>query len=307
MSPLLFIVSLAASLRRAQIEPIQISSKVEIASKEFADDVARITPTIDAAQKTIINISKAAAPATLFISGPKTKFVKISKKKIEPTTEADLESMCLPVECDLCGRTFPKPASLRGHLNLKWCPNAPGCRLPPLRTVYLVRSHIPAQNKRKMLYDGQERNVKANVQSPEKRKRNTNTTSNMNKKWRLLSTADGRYYVPSRRNQLIITVKEAEALYLDDRPIEQVYQFCYLGAELTADGDEKPEIIKTMDKAMQAFNVIKFVLTDRTLAAKLRFSLLCAYVGSVLLYASETSFDFEFAISRRLNVFSGRI
>ena len=110
-------------------------------------------------------------------------------------------------------------------------------------------------------YNDQERSVKANVQSPEKRKRNTNTTSNMNKKRRLLSTADGRYYIPSRRNQLIdeivkrrkkriITVKEAEALYLDDRPIEQVYQFCYLGAELAADGDEKPEIIKRMNKAM---------------------------------------------------------
>ena len=136
-------------------------------------------------------------------------------------------------------------------------------------------------------------------------------------KWQL-STADGRHYVPSRRNQLIdeivkrrkkriITVKEAEALYLDDRPIEQVYQFCYLGAELAADGDEKPEIIKRMNKAMRAFNVIKSVLTDRTLTAKLRLSLLYAYVGSVLLYASETWFDFKFAISQRLNVFSGRI
>ena len=174
-----------------------------MASKEFADDIARITQTIDAAQKDIINISEAANPATLYISGPKTKFIKISKKKVGPTTEADLEDMCLPVECDLCGCKFPKSASLRGHLNLKWCPNAPGCRLPPLRNVYPVRSYLSAQNKRKMLYDDQERNVKAKVQSPEKSKRNTNNTSNMNTNRSLLSTTDGRYYIPSRRNQLI--------------------------------------------------------------------------------------------------------
>ena len=82
------------------------------------------------------------------------------------------------------------------------------------------------------------------------------------------------------------TASSYSLIMIDDKPIENVRQFRYLGHTIS-NTDEKVQLKAQIGAAHQKWTEMKDVLTDRDIAISVRVSLLEAYVRSRLLYSVQ--------------------
>ena len=75
---------------------------------------------------------------------------------------------------------------------------------------------------------------------------------------------------------------------VDDKTLEQVKQYLYLGHIITEDGKCEVEIRRRIEIARSNFLGMKNLLTTRNLHLNTRKKLIKCYILSTFLYASET-------------------
>lgn len=95
-----------------------------------------------------------------------------------------------------------------------------------------------------------------------------------------------------RKTKIMVVSKESRVptvkIRLDNKEIDQVHQYTYLGSILTSDSRCSVEIRHRIAMAKRAFIQKKQLLTNKNLNLKTRKNFVKSYVWSVLLYGSET-------------------
>ena len=84
------------------------------------------------------------------------------------------------------------------------------------------------------------------------------------------------------------TTKLSCSIKVEDKDLEQVEKFKYLGTWITSDGKSETEIKTRIGQAKAAFQKMNNIFTDRKIDQNLKMRLLQCCVEPVLLYACET-------------------
>ncbi|KAI5755057.1 hypothetical protein M8J77_013699 [Diaphorina citri] len=75
---------------------------------------------------------------------------------------------------------------------------------------------------------------------------------------------------------------------IENEPIQQVKEFCYLGSLISQDNKSTREIRRRIVLAKQAFEKKKTILTNKNLSLSTRKKFIKTYIWSILLYGCET-------------------
>ena len=233
-----------------------------------------------------------AKPATMEISAPKSKFMEVQRHvRIGTTTEEDVQLLGYRVSCIHCGRPFKGMASVRAHINARYCPALENCRLR--EWVYSTAVHHDTAIE------------VDSVVEKETRKRKIATYPNVAIKRCKL----GRFKVPSRRGQIAdldvrrmkleaMASKDIRKLTVAGGEIGRVFTCKYLGSTIAADGDDTIDMENRISKGFNAMYQLKHIWKDNRLSKKLKCRLFNTYVVAVILYGSET-WHLQRAVVRR--------
>ena len=69
--------------------------------------------------------------------------------------------------------------------------------------------------------------------------------------------------------------------------LKQVYNFKYLGTQISADGKCKAEVIARIMQANKVFGQVKHILVNQTMSTKVRGRVLDCYTLPVFMYGCE--------------------
>ena len=104
---------------------------------------------------------------------------------------------------------------------------------------------------------------------------------------------------------MVINGKSQQTVKLNERNIDQVDDFCYLGSTLSSDGDIMTEIKIRIGKAASAFNNLNNIWKSRKISRTTKMKLYRSNVRTVLLYGAET-WRTNKTIESKLRGFEGR-
>lgn len=85
-----------------------------------------------------------------------------------------------------------------------------------------------------------------------------------------------------------VNVNNQQPLTIDNKPIEDVQKFCYLGSIITVHGGTEEDIKQRISKARLAFGNLKDIWNSTHLTTKSKLRIFNTNVKSVLLYGCET-------------------
>ena len=121
--------------------------------------------------------------------------------------------------------------------------------------------------------------------------------------------------IESERFGLLMNVKKTKTMVftkdniipeiiikIDNKPVEQVKSFQYLGVLMTEDGRSEKELLQRISIAKRKFSEMSNLLTSHDLSITTKLRLAKCYIWSVLLYASET-WSLTPTLEKRLRAF----
>ena len=92
---------------------------------------------------------------------------------------------------------------------------------------------------------------------------------------------------------------------IDNKVLDNVYSFEYLGSRLQGDGDDEADVRYRMDIAQAAFASLSHIWTDHRLSRNLKLRLYILCVCSTVTHSCE-AWSLTKAVSRILNGFNSR-
>ncbi|GFS00152.1 hypothetical protein ElyMa_002808900 [Elysia marginata] len=95
------------------------------------------------------------------------------------------------------------------------------------------------------------------------------------------------------------------AITLEEKPLEEVQEFIYLGSKITADGDCIGEIKARISKAYQAFVLLRPIWKTPNISTHTKIRIFRSNVLSVLLYGAEC-WKMTKSLEQRLEVFQNK-
>ena len=110
------------------------------------------------------------------------------------------------------------------------------------------------------------------------------------KTWRLQEFAKrtGLEINIEKTKAMKINVKQSAPITLDNRPIEEVQKFTYLGSCISIDGGTEEDLKTRINKARHTFIMLKKIWKDSNIKNHTKLQIFNSNVKSVLLYDSES-------------------
>ena len=109
--------------------------------------------------------------------------------------------------------------------------------------------------------------------------------------------------VNEQKTQIIRkNTRSDQPIMLDNKPLEDVQEFVYLGSKVTPDGDCINEINSRISKAGQAFGMLRSIWKNKNLSLNTKVRIFKSNVLSVLLYGAEC-WKTTVVIEQKLEVF----
>ena len=102
-----------------------------------------------------------------------------------------------------------------------------------------------------------------------------------------------------------INAKQHLALMIDNRQVEEVDDFTYLGSKITSDGNSEKDVQQRINKARGAFAALGNIWKSTKLKTNTKLKIFRSNVLGVLLYGAE-SWKVTMSVSNKLDVFPTR-
>ena len=102
-----------------------------------------------------------------------------------------------------------------------------------------------------------------------------------------------------------INARSDQQVTIDNKNIEEVQEFVYLGSKITTDGNSEMDVLHRLSKARGAFAVLRNIWRSSRIGTKTKLKIFKSNVLGVLLYGAE-SWKVSQSVCHKIDVFQTR-
>ena len=102
-----------------------------------------------------------------------------------------------------------------------------------------------------------------------------------------------------------INARSDQQVTIDNRNIEEVQEFVYLGSKITTDGNSEMDVLHRLSKARGAFAALRNIWRSSRIGTKTKLKIFKGNVLGVLLYGAE-SWTVSQSVCHKIDVFQTR-
>ena len=121
----------------------------------------------------------------------------------------------------------------------------------------------------------------------------------------LIGRQVGLYINTDKTKLMKINARSDQQVTIDNKNIEEVQEFVYLGSKITTDGNSEMDVLHRLSKARGAFAVLRNIWRSSRIGTKTKLKIFKSNVLGVLLYGAE-SWKVSQSVCHKIDVFQTR-